>query len=414
MTARIKTIVVATGLLATVVGVVAIAQGGGAAVQATKPDLESGTKVTISGSVGIPGVMLTGLPGNPVSDADGRYEVTVPLSWRGKVRPTKPGYEFEPSARMYDVTHLDDLLTDQDYTARAAQPAPGGPVVSEQRVLVIPTAEPNAQVVAELSEDMHIMLDILKEQLSEGPRMIQGVFMDFGDFFGQGCRQPQAMYIQGYGAIFVLETNVPIAPLQADQSAGPAGGPGPNQPPTDPVWQRAKQRLSPATTGYGGSEQVQADGPVRTIDEIKQDLIKTLKHASNIRHINGNEMIVLTVVCSGQGAGSHFRFGFSQPMVGVRGTPGAAAGGYGVTGRRSSGTSGGAGFGVSGSGGGYGGGGMYGDMMYGGGADPRMRTTGGAAQTVLTIQAMRSDIEPYAKGYLDLEQFSKSVKFFTY
>jgi len=416
MRSQIMRIGIVTGLLTAVVGVMSIAQGGGAVVEVIKPDLQGGAKVTISGNVGIPGAILTGLPGNPVSKADGSYEATVPLGWSGKVRPTKPGYVFEPTTRTYDDVTIRDvgMLNDQDYVARVVQPARREPVVSEQRVLVIPTAEPNVEIVAEVSEDLHVMLEILKEQFAEGPGMIQGVFTDFGDFFGQGCRQPQAMYIQGYGALFVLETRVPIAPPKAERPVGPAGGTEPNQPPADPVWQRVKQRYSPSYAG--ASEQDQADGAAITIDDIKEDIIKTLKHASNIRHIEGGETIVVTVVCSGQDAGLQFRYGFSQPVVPGRETTGSVAGGYGTSTssrRRSSGTAGGGGFGVGGSVGGYVGDGMYSEMMYGGGAERGLGAIGAAA-TVLTIQVKKSDVDTFAQGKMDAGLFHKAVRIFMY
>lgn len=56
---------------------------------------------TISGSTGIDGVVMEGLPGDPVCDADGFYSVTVDYGWAGNVTPVKQGFEFSPAERNY-------------------------------------------------------------------------------------------------------------------------------------------------------------------------------------------------------------------------------------------------------------------------------------------------------------------------
>jgi hypothetical protein len=55
---------------------------------------------TTSGT-GVSNVVMTGLPGNPVTDAAGHYAVDVPYSWSGAVQPSKIGYTFSPSSRAY-------------------------------------------------------------------------------------------------------------------------------------------------------------------------------------------------------------------------------------------------------------------------------------------------------------------------
>ncbi len=61
---------------------------------------------TITGSVknlgvGVPNVTLTGLPGNPVTNAIGTYTASVIYGWSGTVTPTKAGYVFTPGGRSY-------------------------------------------------------------------------------------------------------------------------------------------------------------------------------------------------------------------------------------------------------------------------------------------------------------------------
>jgi len=79
---------------------------------------------------------------------------------------------------------------------------------------------------------------------------------------------------------------------------------------------------------------------------------------------------------------------------------GGSAGGMGMGGMMA---------GVSG-GGGFGGGGME----YGGGYGMEYGEIGPPSATVLTIRAKKSDVDAFAKGELDFEQFQQKVEIFTY
>jgi hypothetical protein len=70
---------------------------------------------TISGKVGMEGVEMNGLPGNPITGSDGTYSVTVPHGWQSTVTPIKVGYEFKPSNRGYPPVKSNQ--TNHDYTA---------------------------------------------------------------------------------------------------------------------------------------------------------------------------------------------------------------------------------------------------------------------------------------------------------
>jgi subtilisin family serine protease len=59
----------------------------------------SGT-VTYGGS-GLSGVVMSGLPGNPVTSGGGNYTVAVDYGWSGTITPSKDGYTFTPASRIY-------------------------------------------------------------------------------------------------------------------------------------------------------------------------------------------------------------------------------------------------------------------------------------------------------------------------
>ena len=69
---------------------------------------------TISGTTGKDGVVMNGLPGNPVTGTDGTYSATVDYGWSGTITPTKEGYTFKPANRVYDPVTGDQM--NQNYT----------------------------------------------------------------------------------------------------------------------------------------------------------------------------------------------------------------------------------------------------------------------------------------------------------
>ncbi len=76
-------------------------------------------RYTIEGSIrslsgGVAGVVLDGLPGDPATDANGNYSVTVDHGFAATVTPTLQGYSFEPFSRTYVNLSLD---LEHDYDA---------------------------------------------------------------------------------------------------------------------------------------------------------------------------------------------------------------------------------------------------------------------------------------------------------
>ena len=389
---------------------------------------------SISGAVGAPDVRMQGLPGNVKSDAQGRYIAQVLSGWTGIVRPEKEGYTFAPLMRKYDNVNRDFM--DQDYTER---PLVGPPVPRSDepagfsQVTIIPSAQVQPRQFATLSEDVRIMLHIIEDGLEPAREGEAGLFMDFGDFFGREQKEPQAIYIQGYGALFLLETNLRLAlgPPRSQQSNESPG----DEPGGDPVWRRAKEKLYPSI----GMRRSQQQAPPRTLDDVKADLIQTLKHASNIRGIDPNEWVIVMVAsplqlqsAGGYGMGGYGGSGgYSGDGYGMGGYGGASGqssggmmgGGMGASGatagRTGSGASGGmmGGYGRAPGGGGSGSG-MMGDTGMGGGMG--MGGFGGSAgptqssPVTITIRAKKADIDHFAEGTIEYEQFKTLVNSFAY
>ncbi|MBN2183598.1 MAG: hypothetical protein JW715_16940, partial [Sedimentisphaerales bacterium] len=405
----------------------------------------------------VPGVKVTTNDGiSSVTDTKGRYAIIVPYGWTGEIALHKEGYKFDPPSKPFAnvVTNIRDGVSEQQSPFRARTSSRVRSIgaysssigrTDNRRILVVPDGDVKSEELARMVEDMYVMSYILDERFKE-PRMIRGVFRDFGDFFGRDNRQTEAVYMQGYGIVFMMEVDYTFtpAPQTPEQTAGE-----PNKE-VDSTWQLAKERMfSPGT----GSISRSGDGQEyegQMVDELKADLVRTLKHASNIRNLAPNEWIVLSVTGTGSQSGvnvmggwqvygqssSRMRAPSSSGRVGsyggVRSSDGGGAamggyggggmmGGYGGAGMSGYGGSSMGGYGSSGMGGsaggmmgGYGGGGM------GGSAGGMMGGMGGYSEpnvspsTVLTIRAMKADVDAFSEGELNFDEFRQRVQILMY
>ncbi len=427
---------------------------------------------TISGSTGLRGVLMEGLPSNPISRSDGTYKATVPYGWAGMVTPQRKGYTFEPTSRAYAAVISDQINQDYvtnirmltisgrfiiggypiegvlistskdgtsdttDVEGRYSVKVPYGwsgeitwskkgsvfrpssksysnvttDIIDDQlipplrhrlgsqrrtieatrptlwrtdrrKVLVIPVTDVNAADIDTITQDLQVMAHILDGKFTER-RQIAGIFTDFGDFFGRDERETETIYLQGYGALFLMEVNFVFSPQPQPQQKETKEP----QEQLDSTWQQAQRELfSPQRPGnvpgeVGSLEEYDA----QMVEELKRELIGTLKHATNIRGLQADEWVIFNVTGAGQ-----------RPIGGYGGSSYSYSGSY--TG-----------------GGSYGGGGGFGYRMGGmnGGIDSSpMEFT---SSTVLTIRAKKSDIDTFAKGDMDFDQFRQKVQIFIY
>lgn len=346
---------------------------------------------------------VTAKPGDytAVTDARGRYALRVPYGWSGRLvgegsNPVEIPYanvtsdiingERQPSRE--EPAYLGPTTPAKEL--RVAVPAIGG------NVLVIPTVDVAPQKFAETAEDMQVMLQVLREKLTE-PQMIRGTLIEYGDFFSDLDRMAEVFYLQGHGVVFVVRVDFPLFPPgpapAAEADAGQGGG--------DPVWQRARQRLN--SVGRGG---LPGQTPGATFERIKETLLQSLKHAANIRNVGPSELVVLTVISQSESSGSP--------------APASAGGSYS---RNRGGWFEGSAYSTASSSFGPSGGttqadsgtrsrGSMGGQPVAGRAGPDSAL--GASARVLTIQAKKADIDAFAKGDLSFEQFQQRVKTFTY
>jgi hypothetical protein len=234
-------------------------------------------------------------------------------------------------------------------------------------ILIVPSGQTNLENLAAITEDMSVMSGIFDKKLSQsGMLTARGrLLVGFDPFFGRGNRTPEAIYLEGYGALFLLRVNMPLSAPPEHQQEEKA------QEDTDPVWAEMRREMyEPEVVGRGRTgtdERPEEKYDADKVESLKANLIKTLKHATNIRALKSDQLVILTVIGDG-------------------GRPDST-----VTGLYSYGRSTGRSRIVQ--------------------TLPEVEAES-VAPTVLTISAKKSDIDAFAKGELDYDQFRQRIGIF--
>jgi hypothetical protein len=257
---------------------------------------------------------------------------------------------------------------------------------SSDMVLVIPTEQTSTEDLIAINEDMNVMSRIFETNLEQDriATARSGIFISgrdpYGMFLGDSRGQIQSMYLQGYGALFLLKVDFPLSPssdVQQEEKETAKEEEG------DPVWKQMRREIyEPENVDRRRRPEKQEEkyNPEK-VENLKTTLIKSLKHAANIRNLKPDESVVLTVTGSGE-----------------------------ITGTKIIATN------VSGNG--------QQVIVQEKSADGKttMRIVNGKAlddiglssPTVLVIRVKSSEIDAYAKGELDFDKFRARVQVLTY
>ncbi len=251
---------------------------------------------------------------------------------------------------------------------------------STGRVLVIPSAEIETKDLLTINEDINVMSRIFETNLQKARMAPTGgsLFMDdmplVGALFSNRGRNPiQSLYLEGYGAVFLMKVDFPLsAPPQAPQPDEPE-----KEEEGDKVWRDTRTRMyepEKLTKRKNDNSAVQYDA--QKVENLKTTLIKALKHAANIRSLKTGESVVLSITGSSA---------VSSDVKSMRLVPNSDH--VVVVDRNNITTT----YKVDSSG-----------------------KAGLGAPMVLTIRAKKADIDGFAKGDLDLEQFRQRVGTLSY
>ena len=158
------------------------------------------------------------------------------------------------------------------------------------KAIVIRSSEIDPKTQAGLEEDMAVMSHILEKATGAGGRSRASTAMSIDLMFLPGSSEPENFYLEGYGAVFMLNVNFPLLappPQQAEEKQPPPG---------DSEWEEAKQEL------YGPHDggPKPPSGPVEEYSEekvsrLKDALLEALQNVKNIRGLKDDESVTVCV-----------------------------------------------------------------------------------------------------------------------
>jgi hypothetical protein len=237
-------------------------------------------------------------------------------------------------------------------------------------VLVIPTAEIKTEDVVAMTEDMSVMSRIFETNLEQAHIATSrgGLFVSSRDPFSMllGGGAIQSMYLEGYGALFLVKVDFPLSPppqvVEEPETKKEQEG--------DSVWEQTRRQMyEPQEVAVRRADQPEQKYDAEKVENLKTTLVKSLKHAANIRCLKPDESVILTIAGSGESAGNTTMITTRREIEVNRRTTGVRL--------------------------------------------PVAVGTGMPSQIMLVIRAKKSDIDSFAKGDVDYEQFRQRTGVFT-
>ena len=250
-------------------------------------------------------------------------------------------------------------------------------------ILVIPSEQTKTEDLLAINEDMTVMSRIFEKNVGQARTSTAygGMFGSRNDFsmFMGGRGGIQSIYLQGFGALFLMKVDFPLSPpsnAQEEEKETEKEQVG------DSVWQETRQEMyePEKVERRHRTGQPEKKYDPEKVENLKTTLIKALKHATNIRSLKPDESVILTVTGSGEATGTIITSsripGGNQVLLTERGA-------YGQTSTR---------------------------IVQGTSLDD----IGSSSATILVIRAKRSVIDTFAKGELDFDKFRQRVQVLTY
>jgi hypothetical protein len=279
------------------------------------------------------------------------------------VAPVLPAFQVEPAVGIgARAPHVSVKL------AQAPVPVPpkGDVFFSRSkggRSLIIQSSDPDPKTYANIEEDLNVMYRIL----SKTRKQDDGGF-GLGSFLsGSSGSSVKSMYIEGYGAVFMLSVRFPlVAPQPPEEQAKPKEN-------TSEEWERAKRELSSRNTLELDLERAwsQAIGPAgeeydaQKVEDLTVSVLESLKNATHIRNLKSDEFVTVAILGA---EGAPHRVSFENEDE------------DGKSKRKT-----------------------------------RVEAMGAPrGESTMTIRAKKSDIDEFAKGKLNLDAFRKKAKMLVY
>lgn len=237
----------------------------------------------------------------------------------------------------------------------------GAPSRTGGQPLIVRSGPPAPKTISALQEDLAIMARILAKTVGrEGRDAAMGIVLSALP----GSRHPQSIYLDGYGALFLLNVKFPLMPPAVKEDEKP-------EKPSDTTWDETKRELygqRPGTIRLWNAQGAETgvEYNAEQVEDLKKELLQGLKNATHLRDVKPDEFVTVAVTGSSEGGA----------ITRVRRSKKAAAG-----------------------------------------ADANVTTEVThpvTRETTLIIRVKKSDVDAFAKGDVDFDQFKKSASISAY
>ena len=171
------------------------------------------------------------------------------------------------------------------------------------RSLIIQTSDPDPKTYSNIEEDLNVMYRIL----SKARKQDDGGFRLESFISGSSGSSVKSMYIEGHGAVFMLNVRFPlVAPQTAEEQPKPKDA-------TSEEWERAKRELSSRNTLELDLERAwtHAIGPAgedydaQKVEDLTVSVLESLKNATHIRNLKSDEFVTVAIL-GAEGAPQRF------------------------------------------------------------------------------------------------------------
>jgi hypothetical protein len=190
-----------------------------------------------------------------------------------------------PLVRPKPVSMIGTMMSDSD---------------KDGAILVIPTTEMEPNEIDAINEDLSIMARILDKSIGQRDTL-RSRHTGAEDFlihmFSTGKRNlSEALYLRGYGALFLTGVNFPLSPPPDTPEEKSEEG-------VDTVWTQTKQEINtPYEHRLADLEEIgrrsrswAEEYDSEKVEQLKRTITRTLKHATNIRSLQPDESVTVVV-----------------------------------------------------------------------------------------------------------------------
>ena len=154
------------------------------------------------------------------------------------------------------------------------------------RPLVVSSSAMRAEAVANFEEDIEVMARILEKAMERaGGQGRDQRYMGIVIPGFSGNRSAQNLYLEGYGALFILNVRFPLAPESRKQAEG-------GEDRSNSTWEQARREVRGTPPPIEGRAARYSE---EKVNSLKKELIAELRNATNIRALKTEEAIVIVV-----------------------------------------------------------------------------------------------------------------------